>query len=207
MASANLPEGCILLIGVYMKKTTRKAPAKRTARRKARRPAARRPAVRPAAAKPVRETRKARLQHLLFDSISHMDEEGLVFLLRQAHILSSNANTARINQEIEAFEREQGPRPKVEEAPQGTASIEAAPDGKSYFLVIGTARKALTRAELGGIVGVCLGAASREVGVRNLFRALGRERGDILVDAKISGPTNPHLGALYDKVLEMARSS
>jgi hypothetical protein len=176
------------------KKTTRKTPAKTVARRTR-------------AEKPPRDTRKGRLQRLLFDSIAQMDEEGLVFLLRQAHILSSNANTERINREIEAFERERGPAPEPEEAAAGTASIELSPDGKSYFLTIGGARKALTREELGGIVRVCLGAVDRDVGVRNLFRALGRERGDILVDAKIPGPENPHLGALYDTVLDMARKS
>jgi hypothetical protein len=197
------------------KKTARKAPAKRAANGKS---TARRSSVRstgaakPAARrhgseKPARDTRIGRLQRLLFDSIAQMDEEGLVFLLRQAHILSSNANTERINREIEAFERDRGPAPEPEKDVGGTASIELSPDGKSYFLTIGTARKALTREELGGIVRVCLGAVDRDVGMRNLFRAMGRDRGDILVDAKISGPTNPHLGALYDKVLDMARKS
>jgi hypothetical protein len=197
------------------KKTARKAPTKRAANRK---PAARRAPVKRAGAaklavrstraeKPARDTRIGRLQQLLFDSIAQMDEEGLVFLLRQAHILSSNANTERINREIEAFERDRGPAPEPEKDVGGTASIELSPDGKSYFLTIGTARKALTREELGGIVRVCLGAVDRDVGMRNLFRAMGRDRGDILVDAKISGPTNPHLGALYDKVLDMARKS
>ncbi len=187
------------------KSTTRKAPAKRAATRKS---AARRaPAKRAGDEKPARDTRRGRLQKLLFDSIAHMDEEGLVFLLRQAHILSSNANTERINREIEAFERTRGPVPEPEAEVTATASIEMAPDGKSYFLAIGGARKALTREELGGIVRVCLGAVDRDVGVRNLFRALGRERGDILVDAKISGPTSPHLGALYDTVVDMARKS
>ena len=198
-----------------MKKTTRKAPAKRAANGKpsarsapARRAAAAKPAARRTGTeKPASDTRKGRLQRLLFDSIAQMDEEGLVFLLRQAHILSSNANTERINREIEAFERDRGPVPEPEKDVGGTAAIEMSPDGKSYFLTIGTARKALTREELGGIVRVCLGAVDRDVGMRNLFRAMGRDRGDILVDAKISGPTNPHLGALYDKVLEMARAS
>ena len=197
-----------------MKKTTRKVPVKRAADRKpsARRATAQRAAAKPAARKagaeqPPRDTRKARLQRLLFDSIAQMDEEGLVFLLRQAHILSSNANTERINREIEAFERDRGPVPEPEKDVGGTAAIEMSPDGKSYFLTIGTARKALTREEVGSIVRVCLGAVDRDVGMRNLFRAMGRDRGDILVDAKISGPTNPHLGALYDKVLEMARTS
>ena len=197
-----------------MKKTTRKVPVKRAAESKpsARRAPAQRAAAKPAARKagaeqPARDTRKARLQRLLFDSIAQMDEEGLVFLLRQAHILSSNANTERINREIEAFERDRGPVPEPEKDVGGTAAIEMSPDGKSYFLTIGTARKALTREEVGSIVRVCLGAVDRDVGMRNLFRAMGRDRGDILVDAKISGPTNPHLGALYDKVLEMSRSS
>ncbi len=197
------------------KKTARKAPAKRAVIGKSaarRAPAKRAGAAKPVARrtgdeKPARDTRKGRLQRLLFDSIAQMDEEGLIFLLRQAHILSSNANTERINREIEAFERDRGPVPEPEKDVGGTASIELSPNGKSYFLTIGTARKALTREELGGIVRVCLGAVDRDVGMRNLFRAMGRDRGDILVDAKISGPTNPHLGALYDKVLDMARKS
>lgn len=182
------------------KMTAKKTRAKRTADGTS---AARRPKAEP----PVRDTRKDRLQKLLFDSIAQMDEEGLVFLLRQAHILSSKANTERINREIEAFERDRGPVAEPEKEAVGTAAIEPAPDGKSYFLAIGGARKALTREELGGIVRVCLGAVDRDVGVRNLFKALGRERGDILVDAKISGPSSPHLGALYDTVLDMAKKS
>ena len=55
------------------------------------------------------ESRRGRLQKLLFESIARMDEEGLVFLLRQAHILSSNASAERINREIEAYERARGP--------------------------------------------------------------------------------------------------
>ena len=151
-------------------------------------------------------TRRGRLQKLLYESIAQMDEEGLVFLLRQAHILSSNANAERINHEIEAYNLARGPAPQPE-APAGSATIEMSPDGKSYFLAIGGARKALAREEMGAIVRVCLGAVDRDVGVRNLFRALGRERGDILVDAKISGPGSPHLAALYDTVLDMARKS
>jgi hypothetical protein len=151
-------------------------------------------------------TQRERLQRLLYESIAQMDEEGLVFLLRQAHILSSNANTERINREIDAYKLARGPAPEPE-TPAGSATIEMSPDGKSYFLAIGGARKVLAREELGAIVRVCLGAVDRDVGVRNLFRALGRERGDILVDAKISGPGSPHLAALYDTVLDMARKT
>jgi hypothetical protein len=152
------------------------------------------------------DTRRGRLQKLLYESVAQMDEEGLVFLLRQAHILSSNANAARINHEIEAYKLARGPAPEPVE-PAGSATIEMSPDGKSYFLAIGGARKALAREEMGALVRVCLGAADRDAGVRNLFRALGRERGDILVDAKIAGPNSPHLAALYDTVLDMARKS
>ena len=188
------------------KRSTRAKPAARSAPAK-RAGAARGTARRAPADTATPDTRRGRLQKLLFESIAQMDEEGLVFLLRQAHILSSNASAERINREIEAYERDRGPAPEPEEAPAGSAAIEMSPDGKSYFLAIGGARKALTRAELGIIVRVCLGAADRDAGMRNLFRALGRERGDILVDAKISGTGSPHLAALYDTVLDMSRKS
>ncbi len=192
------------------KSAGRRAPAKRAragrGAPKPKRPAARSAARGAPADRATPDTRRGRLQKLLFESIAQMDEEGLVFLLRQAHILSSNASAERINREIESYTRDRGPAPEPE-APAGSATIEMSPDGKSYFLAIGGARKALAREELGAIVRVCLGAADREAGVRNLFRALGRERGDILVDAKISGPGSPHLAALYDTVLDMARKS
>jgi hypothetical protein len=186
------------------KTTTKKAPAKRASTRK---PAARRaPAAQIAAAKPPRDTRRGRLQRLLFEAITQMDEDGLVFLLRQAHVLRSNANAERIDREIAAYEQDRKVPTAAEES-GATASIELSPDGKSYFLSLGTVRKALTRGELGAVVRVCLGAVDRDVGMRNLFRALGRDRGDILVDAKIAGPKNPFLGALYDTVLDMKKSS
>jgi hypothetical protein len=192
------------------KPTARGAPAKRAGAArgapKSKRPAARSAARSATADRATPDTRRGRLQKLLFESIAQMDEEGLVFLLRQAHILSANANEERINREIEEYTRARGPEPEPE-APAGSATIEMSPDGKSYFLAIGGARKALAREELGAIVRVCLGAADRGAGVRNLFRALGRERGDILVDAKIGGPDSPHLAALYDTVLDMARKT
>ena len=161
----------------------------------------------PASRNADRGSRRHRLQQLLFEAVSQMDEEGLVFLLRQAHILSSNANAERINREIARYEHGRGAAPEPEDAGSATASIEASPDGKSYFLSLGDTRKALTRAELGGIVRVCLKAVNRDAAVRNLFRALGRERGDILVDAKIDGPLSPYLVALYNTVLEMSKKS
>ena len=187
------------------------------------------PAVAPAAAAPVPSSvpavsgpqppeqpwserpRRERLEGLLVEAIHQMDDDGLVFLLKQADVLRTNANAERIRREIEEYEAEHGidlaPAAGGGEPELPPVSLETSSDGKAYILVMGKARKILTRAELGGIVEVCLKAADREGATRALYAALGRERSDILVDAKISSPVSPMLVSLYATILDLSRQA
>jgi hypothetical protein len=143
---------------------------------------------------------RAKLEKELREALGEIDEEGLLFLLRQAQVLIYNARVDRINQEATRLKAGK-PQPVKEtrEAPLGV-SIEESDDGKSIFLTLGKARKVLAPAEMRQIVRICYAAETKSEALRQLFTVLARERKDILADAMIGNPDNPLLVALFTTV-------
>lgn len=146
------------------------------------------------------DTGRAKLERELREALGEIDEEGLLFLLRQAQVLIYNARVDRINQEATKLK---GGKPQtikeVREAPL-TVSIEESDNGKSIFLTLGKARKVLTPEEMRQLVRICYAAETKSEALRQLFTVLARERKDILADAMIGNPDNPLLVALFTTV-------
>jgi hypothetical protein len=137
---------------------------------------------------------RAKLEKELRDAMKEVDEEGLLFLLRQAQVLIYNARVDRIN---EAEKQIKGGKPRERAAP---VSIEETEGGKQIFLTIGRARKILTPEEMQRIVRICYAAETKSEALRQLFTVLAKERRDILADATIGNPDNPLLEALFTTV-------
>jgi hypothetical protein len=142
---------------------------------------------------------RTKLEKELRDAIAEIDEEGLLFLLRQAQVLIHNAR-------VDKLTREPG-RPSGAAAPQAqpaknpvTVAIETSEGGKTIFLTLGKARKVLTHEEMQRIVRICYAAESKSEALRRLFTVLAKERRDILADAIIGNPDNPLLVGLFDAV-------
>jgi hypothetical protein len=151
------------------------------------------------------DTPRAKLEKELREAVREIDEQGLLFLLRQAQVLIYNARVDRINKESEKV---QGRRPQ--QAPgqsesRHAVSIEPSEDGKTIFLTIGRVRKVLTRDEMKRIVRICYSAERKSEALRQLFTVLARERKDILADALIGNPDNPLLETLFTVVRETYR--
>ena len=146
------------------------------------------------------DTGRAKLEKELRKALAEIDEEGLLFLLRQAQVLIYNARVDRINQEAA---KAKGGKPRTireaREAPL-TVSIEESNDGKSIFLTLGKARKVLAPEEMRRLVRICYAAETKSEALRQLFTVLARERKDILADAMIGNPDNPLLVALFTTV-------
>jgi hypothetical protein len=148
---------------------------------------------------------RARLEKELRGAIQEIDDEGLLFLLRQAQTLIYNARVDRINKEEEKLKGDAG---KPGKAPPGKGprvafpgvSIQESEGGKTIFLTIGKARKVLAPEEMRQIVRICYAAETKSEALRQLFTVLARERKDILSDALIGNPDNPLLVALFDTV-------
>ena len=135
--------------------------------------------------------------------MKEIDQEGLLFLLRQAQVLIYNARVDRINQE--ATKLKGGKPPTGKDAREARAAptavtIEESDDGKTIFLTLGKARKVLAPEEMRRIVRICYAAETKSEALRQLFTVLARERKDILADAMIGNPDNPLLVALFTTV-------
>jgi hypothetical protein len=140
------------------------------------------------------DTGRAKLEKELRDAMKEVDEEGLLFLLRQAQVLIYNVRVDRIN---EAGKQITGDKPRQRAAP---VSIEETEGGKQIFLTIGRTRKILTPEEMKRIVRICYSAETKSEALRQLFSVLAKERRDILADATIGNPDNPLLEALFTTV-------
>jgi hypothetical protein len=140
-------------------------------------------------------SQRAKLEKELREALSEIDEEGLLFLLRQAQVLIYNARVDRINEAA----REVGSA--KEKSPSAAAvDIEETEGGTTFFLTLGRIRKVLTREELRRIVRICYAAETKSDALRQLHTVLKQERRDILADAGISSPSSPLLEQLFRAV-------
>jgi len=153
-----------------------------------------------AAAEPAR----TRMVKELREAIEEIDEEGLLFLLRQAQVLIHNARVEQLNKRPE--QKAHGKAPAAQKLADASAtasapvSIEEAKEGKSIFLTIGGTRKIMTLEEMKRLVRICYGAETKSDALRQLYTVLARERNDILFDARIGNAGSPLLEALFAEV-------
>ena len=144
------------------------------------------------------QTQRDRLREELVEAIEEIDEEGLLFLLQQARVLIHNAHVERLQKEADLLPADRVATRSGKDAPGPT--VEITEDGESFFIDFGSVRKVMSRTELRGLVRICRDSASAGEAAARLHRRLERERGDILADAGIHGPTSPILEALYNEV-------
>jgi hypothetical protein len=158
------------------------------------------------AKKPARKTVKkpdgarAKLEKDLRAAIAEIDEQGLLFLLRQAQVLIHNRRLER----MAGHPPNESAAPNVPKSPPAglsdTVIIEDAGEGNAIFLTIGRARKVLTTDEMKRLVRICYAAESKSEALRRLFTVLVKERKDILADAVIGGPDSALLEKLFSAV-------
>ena len=147
---------------------------------------------------PEADARRERLLQELKEAIPQIDDQGLAFLLNQAHVLIHNAQVQKINRELAELERKnQEARSAMGAAAAPVVRLEESEDGRTLFLGLGGARKVLNLEELKRLVRICYAAESKSAALRQLYTVLARERGDILVDAKIGGPGSPMIEGLF----------
>jgi hypothetical protein len=151
-----------------------------------------------------RSAQAKRLEKELLQALPKLDEEGLLFLLQQAQILVHNAQVDKLNRELAELKhsrrgtgRAAGGAAAVPGPSPAAVSIEEAEDKKAFFLALPGTRKVLDLQEMRRVVKICYAAESKSDALRQLYTVFSRERGDILADAKIGGPSSPVLDALF----------
>ena len=154
-------------------------------------------------AKKKTDTQRARLEKELSEAIKQVDEEGLIFLIQQAQVLIHNAQVDKINREIVELEQKKLKSGKGKSAPRQTpaaaaeVTIEESDNGKAFFLALGGTRKVMNLEEMRRLVRICYSAETKSDALKQLYTVFARERGDVLADAKISGPGSPIIEGLF----------
>ena len=147
--------------------------------------------------------KRKRLLEELGEALPQLDEQGLAFLLNQAHVLIHNLQVEKINRELAELEKKnQAARQAIAAGPVPPVRIEESDNRKTFFLTIGRARKALALDEVKRLVRICYAAESKSAALRQLYTVLSRERGDILADARIAGPSSPLIESLFHALRE-----
>ena len=154
---------------------------------------------------------KQRLQEELARLLPDVDEEGLIFLIKQAQVIIHNLQVDRINREVEELEQtKQSPkRGAPSPAPQRRASqgsadvhIEEAPNGKSFYLVFPDTRKIMGLEEMRLLVRACYEPKRKSEALNRMYRWMQKERRDILSDGKIESNSSRLLEALFHRIRE-----
>ncbi|MDR1316939.1 MAG: hypothetical protein LBK13_08720 [Spirochaetales bacterium] len=127
-----------------------------------------------------------------------LDEEALVFLKRQADVLLHNSRVEKMRREavaegVSPGEESGGLSPRSDPQPEDrSVRIERTGD-VTFNVLVGGKRVFFNREELRALAKICHAAGDDEEGGRRLFAWFKRERGDFLVDAKISVAASPVL--------------
>lgn len=147
---------------------------------------------------------RVRLKAMLAEAIEQVDEEGLLFLLRQANVLIHNQKVDEVNREITELSQKPGraaSRGDAGAADGRRAAAAVAVDdsgGRSaIFITLGNVRKVLSPEELKQLVRICYSAESKTDALQQLYTVMARERSDILKDANIRSPANPLVEGLF----------
>ncbi len=141
----------------------------------------------------------ARLASMLAEAAGQINEEGLLFLVRQANVLIHNQKVDEVNRELAELPAAPGRAPAREAGrrTEAVVSIDDASDRSAIFLTLGSTRKVLNLAEVKQLVRICYAADTKTDALRQLYTVLARERSDILVDAGIGNPANPLVEGLF----------
>jgi len=157
-------------------------------------------------AKKKPHTQRARLERELTEAIEQIDEEGLIFLIQQAQVLIHNVQVDKLNREIVELEQKKlksgkdKPAPRKTPAAAAAVTIDESDNGKAFFLTLGGTRKVMNLEEMRRLVQICYTAETKSDALKQLYTVFARERGDVLADAKISGPGSPILEGLFQAI-------
>lgn len=184
-------------------------PAKKPVNRPAKGSGGRRKAPKPPAG--ATSPQRVRLKTMLAEAIEQVDEEGLLFLLRQANVLIHNQKVDEVNRELAELTQTTG-RAGGGEAAAASArravanvAVESSTDRSATFLTLGNVRKVLSLDELKRLVRICYAAESKTDAQQQLYTVLARERSDILKDAGIRSAASPLVEGLFHALRQKFR--
>lgn len=145
-------------------------------------------------------SQKELLAKKLKDLIKKIDTEGLIFLLKQAHVIIHNQDIDRINQEMDKLSAagKNARQTKAKTRAPYVVDIEEGAGAKHFVLVVAGKRKMLARDEMRKLVSICQTAGGAPNAAARMFNWLKANRSDVLLDTGITNARSTTLSAVYD---------
>ncbi len=152
-----------------------------------------------------------RLRKELLSLLDQVDDEGLIFLIRQAQTIIHNLQVDRLNEDISELNREraraltEGRRKAGAKATGGSpaaepVTIDEGAGGTSFVIGVGNTRKIFSRDEMRSLARIAQAAESDADGARRLYAWLLRNRTDVLLDMGIRSAAGPELVLVHRAV-------
>jgi len=131
--------------------------------------------------------------------IPKLDEEGLAFLVKQAHVHLYNMQVDALNETIikdNERKKESAVKKTVVTKGRGFSEIKTSESGSSYYIIYNNEWIAFSRNEMAALVKTALAEGTDLEARERLFDWLARERGDLLYAASIGDKFDDKLKSL-----------
>jgi hypothetical protein len=140
-----------------------------------------------------KKTLRNSLNKELINLIKEIDDEGMIFLIKQAQIMKHNLEIDKINQKLtELNKKEQqirGSEP-LKKNEVLAFSIEGSEDNSSFIFATGLSRDIFTSDEMNSLITICNAASGSADVPSRLFRWFANNRKDFLIDNSIRDDKN-----------------
>lgn len=150
--------------------------------------------------KQAEQSNKKDLTKQLTGLLKDIDEDGILFLIKQAQVLLYNKKVDEHNTKIK-----KGGKITVKKPPfsdKDSMEIKEADDGSSFIFVINRARKIFTLQEMRLIVNMCQISRDEKEASRRLFTWFKNNRGDVLNDIGIESAADSSFSTIYNHIIK-----
>jgi len=144
---------------------------------------------------------KVKLQNELKKLIKNIDEEGLIFLIKQANVIAYNMQVDKINS-MQVESQKSGKNKSKNKSTYEAIEIIAGENNSNFIIRIDTTRKFFSAEDFRGMIKICQLDVNETEKSARLFRWLMNERKDFLIDNNIRDGNNINL----KKLIEMIKS-
>jgi hypothetical protein len=166
------------------------------------------------------DTTRQELISDLQEMIGGIDEEGLLYLIKQANVLLYNQRVTRLNKRMKNIKGTGAEKKATSSGKAAEAQEMALDDGEvdedadiqvverekgHFFIIINGFHIYFDRDEMRSLVRICHAALDGSEGAFRMYRWFKENRQDLLIDGKVRGSSDYRLGMLYDHLVSTYR--
>jgi hypothetical protein len=155
--------------------------------------------------KKKKSSKREELTDNLIKMIRDIDEEGLIFLTKQANVLLYNMRVEEINKNLNEMEEESVVQRREVLIRNYAVDLEEKNNGEHFYILLNNARVFFIREEMRKLVKICHASNDKSDAAQRLYNWFLRNRKDLLIDGEIESSKNPYLANLYEKLVSTYR--